>query len=337
MSREIAATAALAVGALLASHATDAQSLAADAHATTIEEITVIGRYPGPPLWKVTAGEHTLWIFGELSPAPKGLDWDSRNAERVLGRADAAIAAPRVSAPTFNPFKIFRLLRAARRLTRLDKGLTLADVLPPDLYARYSLLRARHAPDDDRSDSLRPAIAALRLYGAALDDVSLTTDTNIVREVERLVRRSHAAESEPIVKTKPELVLDELGKISPEAELTCFASVLTSIETDLKAMKERADAWAVGDVDALRRFDYPDSQGNCLAMLFTATGLANLRDELYATWLREAERSLAMYATTFSVLPMRELVANDGLLAQLAARGYTVVAQIGRASCRERV
>src|SRR5688572_14603537 len=40
----------------------------------TIEEITVIGRYPGPPLWKVTRGEHTLWIFGDLSPVPKGLD-----------------------------------------------------------------------------------------------------------------------------------------------------------------------------------------------------------------------------------------------------------------------
>jgi len=29
---------------------------------------------------------------------------------------------------------------------------------------------------------------------------------------------------------------------------------------------------------------------------------------------------------SFSVLPMRELVAADGLLAQLAERGYTVTA-----------
>ena len=61
------------------------ESVAAQASgdATTIEQITVIGRYPGPPLWKVTRGEHTLWIFGDLSPVPKGLDWDPRNAERV--------------------------------------------------------------------------------------------------------------------------------------------------------------------------------------------------------------------------------------------------------------
>ena len=91
-------------------------------------------------------------------------------------------------------------------------------------------------------------------------------------------------------------------------------------------MKERANAWAIGDVDALRRFDYPDPQGDCLAMLFSASGLANLRDELYAMWLGEAERALATHATTFSVLPMRELVAADGLLAQLAARGYAITA-----------
>ena len=61
-------------------------------------------------------------------------------------------------------------------------------------------------------------------------------------------------------------------------------------------------------------------------MLLTAGGLADLRDTLYATWLGEAEHALATYDTSFSVLPMRELVAGDGLLAQLAARGYTVTA-----------
>jgi hypothetical protein len=59
-------------------------------------------------------------------------------------------------------------------------------------------------------------------------------------------------------------------------------------------------------------------------MLFSAGGLAALRDELYADWLAEAERALANDERSFSVLPMRELVATDGLLAQLAARGYTV-------------
>jgi hypothetical protein len=91
-------------------------------------------------------------------------------------------------------------------------------------------------------------------------------------------------------------------------------------------MKQRAEAWATGDVDALQRFDYPDAQGDCLEMLFSSAGLKSLGDELYQRWLTEAERALATHRTTFSVLPMRELVAADGLLAQLAARGYVITA-----------
>jgi len=293
----------------------------------TIEEITVIGRYPGPPLWKVTRGEHTLWIFGDLSPVPKGLDWDPRNAERVLDRAGGVIGGPRVSAMTLNPIRLFRLFRAARRLVRLPEGTTLADQMPPELYARYTALRARYLPKvEDDDEDLRPALAALRVYGAALDDAGLTTDSDVGKTIERKMRRSHAEEADVLVETEPETVLGELAKVTPEAELACFESTLASIETDLEGMKERANAWAIGDVDALKRFDYPDSQGNCLAALLSAPGFVELRDELYAKWLGEAERALAMYDTSFSVLPMRELVAGDGLLAQLAARGYTVTA-----------
>jgi uncharacterized protein YbaP (TraB family) len=293
----------------------------------TIEEITVIGRYPGPPLWKVTSGDRTLWIFGELSPVPKGLDWDPRNAERVLERAGGVINGPGVSAWTFNPIRMFKVIRAARRLVRLPKGTTLADQMPPELYARYAALRERHMPDADEDDEdVRPALAAARLYGAALDDTGLTSSSNVGKQVERKMRRSRAEEADVLVEREPEDVLDELAKITPEAELACFASILTSIETDLEGMKERANAWAIGDAEALKRFDYPDAQGNCLATLLSAPGFVEIRDELYSKWLTEAEHALATYETSFSLLPMRELVAADGLLAQLAARGYTVTA-----------
>ena len=291
----------------------------------TIEEITVIGRYPGPPLWKVTSGNRTLWIFGELSPVPKGLDWDPRNAERVLDRAGGVINGPGVSAWTFNPIRMFRVLRTARRLVRLPEGTTLAEQMPADLYARYAALRARHMPDADEDDEdVRPALAALRLYGAALDDTGLTSSSNVGKQLARKMRRSRADEADVLVEREPEDVLDELAKITQEAELACFASILTSIETDLEGMKERANAWAIGDVEALKRFDYPDSQGNCLATLLSTPGFVEIRDELYSKWLSEAEHALATYETSFSLLPMRELVAADGVLAQLAARGYTV-------------
>jgi hypothetical protein len=325
-SRALARFQAAAILATLALAAPAFAQNGAEEH-PTIEEITVIGRYPGPPLWKVTSGARTLWVFGELSPVPKGLDWDPRNAERVLDRAGVVIGNPRVSAMTLNPVRVFRVYRGARRLIRLPEDATLAGQMPPELYARYVALRTRYLPKvGEKDEELRPALAVLQLYRAALADTGLTTDSGVGKTIARKMRRSRAEEAEVVVETEPEIVLEELKKITPEAELSCFESILTTIETDLEGMKERANAWAIGDVAALKRFDYPDSQGNCLDALVTVEGFADLRDELYGKWLSEAEQALATYDTSFSVLPMRELVADDGLLAQLAARGYTVTA-----------
>ena len=260
---------------------------------------------------------------------PKGLDWDPRNAERVLDRAGGVIGGPRVSAMTFNPIRMFRA--AARRAPArraCPKARRSPTQMPAELYARYTALRARHLPEDDEDDEeLRPALAALRLTARrSTTPASRWTRTSARRSRARCAARD-AEEADVLVETGARDRARELEKITPEAELACFASIMTSIETDLEGMKERANAWAIGDVDALKRFDYPDSQGNCLAMLFSAAGFADLRDELVSrSGSREAEHALATYDTSFSVLPMRELVAADGLLAQLAARGYTVTA-----------
>ena len=83
----------------------------------TIEEITVIGRYPGPPLWKVTSGDRTLWIFGDLTPGAEGarLGPAQRRARarsrRRRHRRDAASARRRTTRSGCSA-----LLRAARRL-----------------------------------------------------------------------------------------------------------------------------------------------------------------------------------------------------------------------------
>ena len=289
-----------------------------------IDEMTVVGRYPGPPMWKVSSADHVLWIFGNLTPLPKGLDWDPRNVERVMERAQGAIGEVEFSAPEYNPIKIIRLLRQARRLSRNENGAALVEVLPPDLYARYAALHARYTPRDRGSKKLRPARAVQRLYDAALDDVGLTTDRYVSKAIRRIVRRSHVSATELKFVLDPQAVLADLREVTPEAEINCFATAITAIETDLDPMKARGRAWALGDVEALRRFDYPDAQGDCLAMLVSAAGLNELKSRVYAQWLAEAEAALSAHQTSFAVLPMRELFAADGLLAQLAAKGYAI-------------
>ena len=94
-----------------------------------------------------------------------------------------------------------------------------------------------------------------------------------------------------------------------------------------RGMKERANAWAIGDVDALAALRLSRRARQLPRDAVLGRGLRrDFATSSIAKWLSEAEHALATYDTSFSVLPMRELVAADGVLAQLAARGYTVTA-----------
>jgi hypothetical protein len=53
------------------------------AETATLETVLVTGEQPGPGLWKISRGDHVLWILGAQYPLPKKMTW--RGARR---RAD---------------------------------------------------------------------------------------------------------------------------------------------------------------------------------------------------------------------------------------------------------
>jgi uncharacterized protein YbaP (TraB family) len=288
------------------------------------EEFTVVGRYPGPPLWKVSSGANELWIFGIMDTIPRDMTWDSMNVERVLGDSQELLLPPGVRARTPNPFKMFGLYRQARRLSRNADDTLLADVLPPDLYSRYSAMRDRYARGARDLERQRPAIVALRLYADAIDAAGLTSGRKIQKAVERIARQARIATTETEIRVAAGTLLDAAADLSTQAEIECFATIIASIETDLPDKAERARAWANGDIAALRSFDYPDIRSDCLSFAASAEGLRETMENSAAQWLEAAEHALSVNASTFAALDIGELVSPEGLLARLRERGYIV-------------
>jgi hypothetical protein len=287
------------------------------------EEFTVTGRYPGPPLWKVSSGTHELWIFGTLSVIPKDVTWGSVIVERVIARADEMLLPPGVDAAARNPFRYVSLFFRARKLTRNEDGAPLKDVLPAGLYARYATIRDRY--DGPRSlEQERPALVAGRLYARAIDASGLAFGGKLQSSIERLARDAHVKRTDTEVRADPGDLLDAAQTLSRQAEIDCFATVLASIENDLPGVAARGRAWAVGDIEALRRFDYPDIEGECLSFAGTSEGLRNTLRQAEDSWLGAAQRSLAANGTTFAMLSVGELLRPDGPLVRLREMGYEV-------------
>jgi uncharacterized protein YbaP (TraB family) len=288
------------------------------------DELVVVGRYPGPPLWRVSNGANDLWIFGTLDTIPKNMTWDSANVERVIADADALLLPPGASARPPNPFKLIGFYRKARRLSRNDDDALLVDVLPADLYMRYTVLRDKYVPKERDLERQRPAIVAFRLYSEALDTAELALGEDLQKAIERIARRADVEKIETEIKVAVPDLLDSAAELSREAEVECFATILSSIETDLPARAARARAWATGDIAGLRALEFPDIRGDCLSFAASSAGFRAMLEESGNQWLAAAEDALAVNQSTFATLDILDLVGADGLLSQLRERGYEI-------------
>lgn len=300
---------------------------------TDVDVVLVSGQYAGPSLWKVSHGDNVLWILGTVSPVPKGMDWYSPQAESVLARTQEIIGAPGLttSVGAGGMFKMAFAIPTMLRARRNPDGKSLRDVLPADLYARWSMLKPVYLGNDMSVEEWRPVFAAAQLYQAAIKRSGLVNGTAVLKRLGALLKARRIKYTSTVISTE---IKDPRGlaKSFARAELDdvqCFRSVLDRLELDVANAAERANAWATGDMAALtrlfRRGDVTpcfEAVANIEAARSLGVGDAIARGQ--ELWLQAAESALAANHTSFSTLPVGELLQADGLLARLQAKGYTV-------------
>ncbi|NNG25127.1 TraB/GumN family protein [Telluria aromaticivorans] len=307
-----------------------AVSTEAPAEATAApEQILVVGQKPGPGMWKVSKDDHVLWIFGTYSPLPVKMDWRSHEVEAVIGRSQEYLAPPmgKVDIGYLQGLMALPLLIG---INDNPDGATLRDVLPADVYARWLPLKEKYLPKNKERE--RPIFVANQLFSAAMKQAGLTTSTDVRKQVEKIVD----ARKLTVTKTVLSLPIENARRVikdfkkSPLDDAACFAATLSRLETDIEAMRLRANAWAKGDIDGIRKLDFVDQQESCTNVIMNSAAVRDnptfqgAEPRLRAMWLANAEAALARNASTFAVLAMKDVLNPKGYLAMLAAKGYKV-------------
>ncbi|HEY2417189.1 MAG TPA: TraB/GumN family protein [Steroidobacteraceae bacterium] len=290
-----------------------------------LQEVQVIGERPGPRLWKVTRGDHVLWVLGTLNHVPRKMIWRSSEVEAALSQSQQVLpSGPSVSA-NIGPFAMIRLYFQWRGVQK-DPGRTaLKDWLPPNLYARFEALKARFDPKDSRIEQLRPAFAAYRLYGKAVDAAGLTGHDEIEKTVLKLAAKRHVRVNPAVLAVQdPSGALKEVSALPPSIEVSCLETTVSRLETDLPAMQQRADAWAVGDVDRLRRLTFSDQREACMTAMSNSPRIKALFESAVAGWDNAAEAALTNDRVSLAMRPIYDLLAPNGPLAKFRAEGDTV-------------
>lgn len=307
-------------------------------------EIVVLGRQPGPPLWKVSSGDKVLWIFPYLNWVPQHMIWESERVARVIAESQEVLNLPErsweASVLRRNPINIALNGRLMKRLIRNPDGGTLEENLPPELYMRFAALQARYFPNNDGIVELRPLDAGRNMMRIIRQREGLVPGDDILKTIQRLVRRNRDIKRTEIsVSLELGDDFDEYARrmeavyasFPPELEQACLEQQVRHAEEDLDEMKSRANTWAQGYIDEFRYVPlWEFNESNACAGLFEGNSspeqeiLAGRITRMNQMWLDAAERALAANASTFAVLPINELVAEDGLLSRLKERGYAV-------------
>ena len=301
---------------------------------TDLATVTVSGVQPGPGLWKVSRGEHVLWLLGVIPSLPEHMQWQSDEVAQVIAQAQEVILPPKVKLKVDVGFfgKLF-LLPSAYGARKNADGRTLAEVLPAVLYARWQALKQTYLARNHAIERWRPIFAAMELRQKALRQHGLRSSSAIRATVEALATQhgvKQTATEYQLVIEHPRAAIKAFKASAPD-DVTCFARTLESIEHDLPTMTARANAWAIGDVATLRQLPDSHYRDACMAALTEAgfahqLGLNDVPARVEAIWQQAARRALATNRQSVALLPMDELLAPDGYLAHLQAQGYTVEA-----------
>lgn len=307
------------------------------------EEIIVTGRLPGPPLWRVSKDGHVMWIFPALSPVPVDLVWEADNIERAISEAQEVLYLPGGGFGVtgsklliLNPVNWVRGYRLVTRLMRNPDGATLEDILPPDLYARFSALQGKCFPRDDDVEELRPLFAGDKMAELIQKRVGLAgggTQTRLTELIDQNldIKRTYISTFVSLeLKGKYRDVADRaktlMTTLQPAQELACFEAQVARMER-VDNLRLRADAWARGDINALRNAQSVSDAERACGAIWAGSSEKDLFDqeaEITSKWLEAAEAALAANERSVAILRIDDLLGEDGLLSKLKARGYTV-------------
>ena len=324
------ATVLLVLGALVAgagvAYAADPPTPTPVSDEPPTEEVVIEGKHEGPRMWRIAKGDHVMWVLGTISPLPRKMTWQADAVTTVLQETQEVLPAWPSIGVGANPFTALRLYFTWRKIQKSPDHMKLQEQLPPDLYARFSALKARYAPRDSKLEELRPMLAGGKLLDDVLDVSGLTMRNEVQQTVLKLASKQGVKVHQTRMKVDdPVNVLKDLGETPKQSEIACLAAIVSRLETDLGPMQARARAWALGDVNALRSLPHSvDDRIACLAAVSNSARIRNLVVRAQDDWMIEAEDALTRNKTTLAVQSMDRLLGTDGILAALRAKGYTV-------------
>jgi hypothetical protein len=280
-----------------------------------VDELTVIGTPPGPPIWRVKRGESEVVILGGLTPLPHMLQWSSPRLDRAL------VGANRLLVPPQDEVRFTDLPGLALRMASLRQplGHKLESDLSPALRERFVRTRESLGIGPGRYAHWKPAIAGFLLIADFREKAGLSTGkptTTVMRRAKAL-----GVKVQPMADISWGAMVKSASAMKGPAHEACLTAALNDLDAEAARAGPLAQAWAVGDLATVKGGMTANLLDQCLLQLTSATALLDYGTRQSVDAINAA---LAKPGKTVAIIDLKFLLRSGGVLDRLKAQGAEV-------------
>jgi hypothetical protein len=261
---------------------------------TAVSDLVVLGPTKGPVWWQVSKGDSVVWIMGAPPARSQGrLAWDKTAYRRRLAKARVVIV----------PY--------GERVSFLEGEIWPA--LPADLANEVAaaLIRLGDAPGKSERMDFADALRLRDLY-IARNGLEASANVEIVDLAE--------AAGVPLVRVPITRYTWRAATIPPaDAQIAaCTRAMLEFVRTPPERFNRTNEYWAIGDLPKLLAINPKGVVDLCRRYS------KDHRNETIAFQTFAVMEALRRPGNAVAVYPIDHIIAEDGILAKLSAKGFAV-------------
>ena len=279
-----------------------------------LDEVVVLARRSGAPMWTITRGDTTLILVGAITSIPRDLSWRPDDLEAAAARSDLILFPQQGRASMAD---VLRIIWRARTIGLMPQGQTTADYLTPEYQARLETIMAGDRNQDWRTRSL--LFVGFDLMQDKAGYARGGTGDDAMDVIRRAARRARVT-VRPVGTVRGDELIDSLITAPQTAHVPCVEAAIAAAELGPYAARERAEDWR-----ALRVADVVASPIDRALNQCWPWGDPEIAPQLRQQWSAAIETAMISPGVTMGVAPIRLLADEGGVLDALEARGFEVV------------
>ncbi len=285
----------------------------ADPGSTVVAELDVVGRPPGPALWRARRGDSQVVILGTVSPLPHSLAWDQARVGRALDGARVLLTPPVAEVGLLDMPSL--AVKAIRARTRTP----LASRTPPDIYRRVLAAAQVARTPPEKLEGWRAAVTGFILE----NDFQKAAGLSRAKPASTVVRmaKTRRVPVRAMVRLRGTPLAEALLKMDEARGATCLDGAARDVQWQAAHAVPAARAWAAGHVSEARA---EDDRGEFERCVFEAPSTRAMIDRGVADGLAAVEAELGRPGKAVVVVDLKYLAAANGLLDRLKARGAEI-------------